>query len=108
MPEERGEMSELEVAAAWDGNADVWAEHVRKGRDEYRELYNTPAFLEFIGSLEGKRVLDAGCGGGYNSRLLARRGARVTCADITQRMIELALGVVSIDHMCFLFRLHST
>jgi ubiquinone/menaquinone biosynthesis C-methylase UbiE len=82
--------SEDEVAAAWDRNADIWAEHVRKGRDEYRELYNTPAFLEFIGDLAGKVVLDAGCGEGYNARMLAQRGARMTGVDISKKMIELA------------------
>ncbi len=35
-------------------------------------------------------MLDAGCGEGYNGRVLARRGARVTGIDISERMIELA------------------
>ena len=43
-------LSEREVARAWDGNADSWAEQVRSGRDVYREVYNNPAFLEFIGA----------------------------------------------------------
>jgi SAM-dependent methyltransferase len=87
-------LSEREVAHAWDRNADSWAEQVRKGWDIYREVYNNPAFLEFIGAsigdLAGKSVLDAGCGEGYNTRILARRGAKMTGADISARMIELA------------------
>jgi len=35
---------------------------------------NNPAFLAFVGDLRGKQVLDAGCGEGYNTRLLARQG----------------------------------
>ena len=71
------EFSEEDVARYWDGNANPWADEVRKGYDIARERLNNPAFLEFIGDLRGKQVLDAGCGEGYNSRILARRGARV-------------------------------
>jgi ubiquinone/menaquinone biosynthesis C-methylase UbiE len=81
---------EREVARYWDENANVWADHVRKGWDAYREHFNNPAFFAFIGDLSGKTVLDAGCGEGYNTRLLARSGALVTGVDISERMIELA------------------
>ena len=77
-----------DVAAYWDGNADVWTEQVRQGRDSYRELFNNPAFLEFVGDLSGRRVLDAGCGEGHNTRLLARRGALMAGVDISSRMIQ--------------------
>ncbi len=49
-----------------------------------------PSFFEFMGDLSGKTVLDAGCGEGHNTRLLARSGARMTGVDISERMIELA------------------
>ncbi len=84
------EFSEEDVARYWDGNANPWADEVRKGHDIARERLNNPAFLEFIGDLRGKQVLDAGCGEGYNSRILARRGARVSGVDISERMIALA------------------
>jgi len=84
------EIPEQEVARCWDGNANVWADHVRQGWDTYREHFNNPAFFEFIGDPSGKTVLDAGCGEGYNTRLLARSGARMTGVDISERMIELA------------------
>jgi ubiquinone/menaquinone biosynthesis C-methylase UbiE len=76
-----------EVARHWDSNADLWTEHVRKGWDAYREYWNNPAFLKFIGNLKGKEVLDAGCGEGYNTRILARRGAKMTGIDISRKMI---------------------
>ncbi len=84
------EIPEQEVAKYWDDNANLWADHVRQGWDAYREHFNNPAFFAFIGDLRGKTVLDAGCGEGYNTRLLARSGARMTGVDISQRMIELA------------------
>lgn len=64
---------------------------MRKGRDVCRDYYNNPAFLRFVGDLKGKTVLDAGCGEGYNTRLLAKLGARVTGVDISSKMIEFAL-----------------
>lgn len=82
--------SEADVARYWDGNAGPWAEQVRQGHDIARERLNNPAFLQFIGDLRDKHVLDAGCGEGYNTRILARSGARMTGVDISERIIELA------------------
>jgi len=83
-------LSEEEVARYWDDNAPSWAAEVRGGHDLAREFLNNPAFLSFIGDLDGQRVLDAGCGEGHNTRILARRGARMTGVDLSARMIELA------------------
>lgn len=86
------EMSADEVAHAWDRNAPVWADQVRRGYDIYRDLWNNPAFLDLTGDLSEREVLDAGCGEGYNTRIFARRGARMTGVDLSPRMIELARG----------------
>jgi len=86
------EIRESEVAAQWDRNADVWADQVRKRYDIFRVHWNNPAFLEFAGDLSGKTVLDAGCGEGHNTRIFARRGARLTGVDLSARMIEIARG----------------
>src|SRR5215469_9298198 len=49
-----------------------------------------PQFLEMLGDVSGLTVLDAGCGEGYLSRILAHRGASVTGIDISPRLIEIA------------------
>ncbi|HEY4024973.1 MAG TPA: methyltransferase domain-containing protein [Candidatus Dormibacteraeota bacterium] len=41
-----------------------------------RHLLN-PVLLQVLGDVRGRHVLDAGCGQGYFSRMLAARGARV-------------------------------
>jgi SAM-dependent methyltransferase len=84
------DFSDEDVARYWDANASQWAAEVRRGADIAREWLNNPAFLPFLGDLSGRQVLDAGCGEGYNTRILARRGARMTGVDISERMIDLA------------------
>jgi len=82
--------SEADVARLWDAAASSWTQQVRKALDVYREHFNNPAFFEFLGPLKGKRVLDAGCGEGYNTRIMARMGAKVTGVDISAKLIERA------------------
>ncbi len=86
----KSNISRDEVTSHWNDNADIWTEHVRKGWDLYRELFNNPNFFRFIGDLKGKRVLDAGCGEGYNTRILAKGGAMMSGVDISNKMIEFA------------------
>lgn len=83
-------LSDEDVARHWDANADLWTDHVRRGWDVFRDHLNNPAFFELVGDLRGKAVLDAGCGEGCNTRLLAKAGARVTAFDLSPRMIKLA------------------
>lgn len=55
------------------------------------------ALLDMLGTLDGKRVLDAGCGDGAFSLLLARRGAEVTGLDSDPAMIAAARKRVEIQ-----------
>ncbi len=43
-----------------------------------------------LGSVEGKRIVDYGCGSGANSVLLANRGAHVWGIDISEDLLRLA------------------
>src|SRR3989304_6693744 len=48
------------------------------------------AILEFLGPVEGKRVLDAGCGDGAYSLAATERGALVTGVDLSEELLAAA------------------
>ena len=75
-------MDHKEVGQYWNANATVWTELARAGYDVYRDYLNTPAFFEILPDVKGLDGLDIGCGEGHNTRLLAKRGARITAVDI--------------------------
>ena len=82
-----------EVSREWDEASRSWANFVREGKDYYRDEMNNPAAFKVIGNVKGKQVLDLSCGEGYNTRILARRGAKVFGVDFSAQMIELAKRV---------------
>ena len=75
----------------WDDASESWADFVRKGKDWTREELNNPAMFQMLGNLKGKKVLDLCCGEGYNTRMMAGKGARVTGIDFSKKMIKLAI-----------------
>jgi magnesium-protoporphyrin O-methyltransferase len=75
---------------------------VRAGRDQMRS--NLLAFLP--DDLQGRRILDAGCGTGALALELARRGAHVTAIDLSPTLVNLArerIGTTAVPgHLDFL------
>lgn len=59
----------------WEENAGFWVQIIREHRDRYRTELTDPAVFSAIGECTSLDVLDVGCGEGYLSRELARRGA---------------------------------
>lgn len=83
-------MDHREVGRIWDENAEAWTKLVRMGCDLYRDHVNTPAFFAMLPDVSGLSGLDIGCGEGYNTRLLAGRGAKMTAIDVSARFLALA------------------
>src|SRR5882724_5096586 len=77
-------------SSRWDANASFWVQIIREHRDRYRNEVTDPAVLHAIGEPAGLDVLDAGCGEGYLSRILAKKGANATGIDSSTKLIEAA------------------
>ena len=56
----------------------------------YNALYERPAMLALLPDIEGKRILDAGCGSGWYAEQLIERGARVSAIDASAAMVDFA------------------
>jgi ubiquinone/menaquinone biosynthesis C-methylase UbiE len=78
------------IKREWNGAAESWVDFVRRGKDYYRDELNNPATFRFIGDVRGRLVLDLACGEGYNTRILAKKGANVTGVDFSEELIQLA------------------
>lgn len=83
-------MSHVDDAIGYSPNADYWVHIMRERLDRYRTELTDPAVLGAVGDVDGLDVLDAGCGEGYLSRMLAERGARVTGVDLDPALIRAA------------------
>jgi len=67
------------------------------GDFEKEHLLN-PTMLRMLGDVYTKRVLDAGCGQGYFSRLLAYRGAHVVGVEPASALFDHAVDIESRHH----------
>jgi SAM-dependent methyltransferase len=56
----------------------------------HNAFYDRPAVLSLLPPVEGRRVLDAGCGPGAYAEWLIAHGARVVGIDVSARMVECA------------------
>lgn len=73
---------------AWETAARDWDRFVEEKQDYQRWELHGRALVRAIGPVSGLRVLDLGCGQGWLTRQLARKGARVTGVDWSPTQIE--------------------
>ena len=65
-------------------------EFLQRARDGfYNAHYDRPVFLELLGDVSGRTVLDLACGLGLYAEELVALGARVIGLDQSERMVEL-------------------
>lgn len=98
-------------ASNYTENATFWIKIIRERLDRYRSELTDQALLNAIGPASDLTILDAGCGEGYLSRILANKGARVigvdACPELLQAAQELATEsnlqinyhIATVDHL---------
>lgn len=75
------------VVKHYDALAENW-ETIATGPGKEHILF--PAVQSLLPDLDGKRILDAGCGDGLYSHWLAEQGGDVVGIDVSEEMIEVA------------------
>lgn len=65
-----------------------WYSERKKGSYEFK--IQLPVILNLLGDLQGKSLIDIGCGPGVYSVEFAKRGADVLGVDISQKMLDKA------------------
>lgn len=91
------------IADIWDEKADEWDTFVGDDgdRDLNRRYQSDPALERLLGDVEGKVLLDAGCGTGYLARRYANLGAKVIAVDISPEMIRVAQSKPGADSIAY-------
>lgn len=79
-----------EAIRRWDDFAEAYSKNHTEQGDLHKEVLLNPVLFSLLGNVNNKKILDAGCGEGYLSRLLAGSAAAVTAVDSSCRMLEIA------------------
>jgi 2-polyprenyl-3-methyl-5-hydroxy-6-metoxy-1,4-benzoquinol methylase/NTP pyrophosphatase (non-canonical NTP hydrolase) len=75
----------------WNIIAEAWTKLVKDPHeDPNREKILLPTLENLLGDVRNKSILDIGCGEGSVCRFLAKKGARVTGLDFSEKMIQFA------------------
>jgi 2-polyprenyl-3-methyl-5-hydroxy-6-metoxy-1,4-benzoquinol methylase len=77
--------------AAWNTNAEFWDERMAEGNDFFKMLV-WPSTERLLGTVAGRRILDAACGNGVSSRKLAANGAHVVAFDFAEGPVPVRTG----------------
>jgi 2-polyprenyl-3-methyl-5-hydroxy-6-metoxy-1,4-benzoquinol methylase len=86
-------ISNAEAIAAWSAMPTEAIDALDDQGDFVKRHLLNDNLLRMLGPIEGRRVLDAGCGQGYFSRLLAGRGADVVGVEPADALIQRARAI---------------
>ena len=64
--------------------------NLRMKEKDFNNLVEQPAIFSLLGGIKNKKILDAGCGSGIYSKILAKKGAKVFGLEISGKMLEIA------------------
>jgi ubiquinone/menaquinone biosynthesis C-methylase UbiE len=83
-------LDDKKVGEYWDINAENWVKLSRMGYDRCRDLINSPVFFKMLPDILNLYGIDIGCGEGYNTRIAAKKGAKMVAFDISEIFIKYA------------------
>jgi len=75
----------------WDKMAEWWNQEVGEKGVWHQRNSIDPVVFKKLGNIKNKVILEIGCGNGYFTRLLAKKGAKVTGIDLSRKLIAFAL-----------------
>ncbi|MGE7793289.1 class I SAM-dependent methyltransferase [Lysinibacillus fusiformis] len=84
-------MNTEQAIKRWNQYAERYTANYHEYGDIHHEVLLNPTIFSLLGEVDGKHLLDAGCGEGYLSRLLVKQGAVVTAVDFSQKMLDIAM-----------------
>ncbi len=76
------------TASEYDGMAGEYDRH--NASSAANSYYERPATISLLGDVQGKRVLEVGCGTGPLTQWLVDHGAKVVACDVSAAMLEIA------------------
>jgi len=91
---------------AWDWQAQRYqATHLHSRETVYywSEAYPNEDDLHLLGEVRGLNILDLGSGAGQSGIALTKRGATVTCYDISQAQLDIGRGYAEEDGVTIKF-----
>jgi len=100
-------LDDKEVGKYWNVNAENWIKLSKLGYDRCRDLINSPAFFKMLPEISNLKGLDIGCGEGYNTRIAAKRGAKLDAIDISEVFIASANEVEAHEPLGIVYELAS-
>ncbi len=62
-------------------------------------IYGRSFCFHLLGNIEGKKILDLGCGDGDNAVFLAKKGAKVVAIDLSKEAINLTTAKIKGNHV---------
>ncbi len=78
---------------SWDEAAEEFAGRFNRDEEFFHKYFINPTFLDLIGNVKGKSVLDVACGEGHFSRKLAEQtkgDIQITGIDASKKLIDIA------------------
>jgi ubiquinone/menaquinone biosynthesis C-methylase UbiE len=91
------------IKEEWEERSTGYLKEYQPIKIDYGPGVPTEDKLKLIGSVKNKNVLDLGCGGGQISIAFAKKGARVTGIDLSEKHIEFAKKLAKKRNVKILF-----